>query len=119
MGVLKKITDYLESINGAVHQQTNMCAHNADMITRMAAKLDKIQDELVSMNNFANDAVDEVLEILEGNGKMTAGITVTPLETAGGETMFLVSGSELSDLLTACRAAALDKREKVVKNASE
>lgn len=66
----------------------------------------KSKDELVSMNNMLID-LGEMLEEQQTAGKDAQLLRVMPAENAGKEALFVVTGDELANLLTACRGAVL------------
>ena len=85
----------------------------ADLINDVAEMREEAQEFnlkwKMGMETYASDMLTELRllrEQLAGTGKPNE-LKVQPVETSNGKTLFLVTGEELSELLTACRGAVL------------
>ena len=83
----------------------------ADTERNSQLELDRIRCEILTRNERINNFCGDLLEELK-EGKAPKELTVQPVETSGGEKLFLVTGEELCSLLEACKGAKLQMKEK-------
>lgn len=78
--------------------------------TAQSHELAVIRRELVTQNNTLCDLMEKLEEAQNANSAPT--ITVKPVDTSKGETLFLVTGDELCNLLEACKGATVRMKER-------
>ena len=98
-----------EALNHICHRMDEIRDLNRcqlDALQKISEAQRKTKDELVSLNNMLSD-LGEMLEEQQTAGRDSQLLRVMPAENTGKEALFVVTGNELANLLTACRGAVL------------
>lgn len=98
-----KIKNIFKEIANHVEFLREVEIKNGDRLSVMLAKM---QEELVRMNTLLEGLLEK-LEEQQTAGQDAQLLRVMPAENAGKEALFVVTGDELANLLTACRGAVL------------
>lgn len=132
MGVIK---DGIKHICKRLDDLRDIERNKMDWLQKIAIGCSRSHSDLMTLANILNDlseklekkkAFDEcwkmdmrncIAKMAEKDTKQT--ITVEPVETSKGETLFLVSGDELCNLLEACKGATVRMKKEAKKRDAE
>lgn len=106
-----KIKDALGHICHRLDDIRDLSRMQLSTVVEIKTDQKKIKDELVSLNNMLSD-FGEMLEEQQTAGQDAQLLRVMPAENAGKETLFVVTGDELANLLEACSGATLRMKKK-------
>lgn len=105
--ICKRMDDIKSLLNVELYQLQN----------NQLRELDKIKKEIVAMNDMLNDFGEMLEDLTQGDADHT--IQVQPVNSSKGETLFLVSGDELCNLLEACKGATVRMKKEAKKRDAE
>lgn len=132
MGVIK---DGIKHICKRLDDLRDIERNKMDWLQKIAIGCSRSHSDLMTLSNILNDlseklekkkAFDEcwkmdmrncLAQMAEKDAKQT--ITVAPVETSKGETLFLVTGDELCNLLEACKGATVRMKKEAKKRDAE
>ena len=105
--ICKRLDDIKSLLNVEMYQ-----LHNNQL-----REMDKIKKELVTMNDMLNDFGEMLEEMTQGDADHT--IQVQQVNSSKGETLFLVTGDGLCNLLEACKGATVRMKKEAKKRDAE
>ena len=106
-----KIKDALDHICHRMDEIRDLNRCHLAELQKISEAQRKSKDELVALNNMLSD-FGEMLEEQQTAGQYAQLLRVMPAENAGKETLFVVTGDELANLLEACSGATLRMKKK-------
>ena len=105
MGIIK---DGINHICKRLDEMRDIERMKSDRLQQITMDCVNMRKELVTLTNLIND-IGEMLE--DGKDKGGSRIEVKPVNNSKDEALFLVSGTELWNLLEACKGATVRMKE--------